>query len=354
MNRQELTSLVKEKARQLGFVLAGVALPGRPPHMDIYRRWIDAGSHATMAYLSDPQSIEKRADPGLILPGCHSILVLGTPYSNPGALNQPMDPSRGRIAAYAWGTDYHLVLPGRMAELVTYIELLTGNPVPNRYYTDTGPVLERDLAMQAGLGWIGKNTCLIAPGHGSYFFISEIFLGIDLEPGVPFAADHCGTCQRCMDACPAGCILPDRTMDANRCLSYLTIENKGSIPLDLRPMLHDHVFGCDICQQVCPWNIRFASQAGDPQFAPASVLVQPVLAEELLLTPAEFNSRFKNSPVKRAKRRGYLRNLAISAGNSGEKQLLPVLNQLLADEEPLLQEAAGWAIEKLQGKAAPG
>lgn len=350
MNSRDLSSLLKEKARQLGFVLAGIALPGRPEHMDTFQNWLQANRHASMAYLADPSAIQKRADPELILPGCRSILVLAAPYANPGPSDQGMDPSRGRVAAYAWGTDYHLILPGRMAELVTYLEELAGHPVPNRYYTDTGPVLERDLAMRAGLGWIGRNTCLISPVRGSYFFLSEIFLGIELQPDEPFRSDHCGSCRRCMDACPTGCILADRTLDAARCLSYLTIENKGSIPLDLRPLLHDHVFGCDICQQVCPWNIRFAPQTGDPQFEPAAAPVRPVLADDLLLTPAEFNLRFKNSPVKRAKRRGYLRNLAISAGNCGSKQLLPVLQQLCSDQEPLLQEAAAWAINRIQDK----
>jgi epoxyqueuosine reductase len=350
---------IKAKARQLGFTLAGITLPQRPKHLDIFQGWLDAGRHASMAYLADERAIERRSDPCLILPECRSILVLGTPYFNPHAHEQRPQPEHGsreagRVAAYAWGDDYHLVLPQRMQALVTFLEELLGQPVPNRWYTDTGPVLERELAMRAGLGWIGKNTCLIAPGKGSYFFLSEIFLGVELLPDEPFSSDQCGACTRCMDACPTSCIRPDRTLDAGRCISFQTIENKVNIPDDLRPLSAEWIFGCDICQMVCPWNIRFAHEVGDPAFAPHPGVPTPLLAQELGLTPEQFNQKFKDSPLKRTKRRGYLRNIAIAVGNSHNLDFLPVLEQVKNDEEPLVREAADWAIRQLRLVGAHG
>ena len=349
MTAGQLALIIKQKARQLGFTLAGITSPVPPAHFDVYLRWLDAGRHAEMAYLSDVRAIERRADPRLILPECRSILVLGTPYSNPKTslpINEPHP--RGQVAAYAWGADYHLVLPERLRELVKFIEEQVGQPIPNRWYTDTGPILERELAMRAGLGWIGKNTCLINLHNGSYFLLAEILLGIDLPPDQPFAADQCGSCTRCIDACPTGCILPDRFLDARRCISYLTIENKAEIPAELRPLTGSWAFGCDICQMVCPWNVRFAPESGDPAFAPRPEAPNPSLAEELKLTPREFNKKFKDSPLKRAKRRGYLRNIAVAAGNSGKTELLPALEQAQKDDEPLVREHAQWAAMRIK------
>jgi epoxyqueuosine reductase len=252
------------------------------------------------------------------------------------------------VAAYAWGEDYHLVLPERLQALVAFIEAQVGQAVPNRWYTDTGPLLERELAQRAGLGWIGKNTCLIHPRQGSYFLLAEILLGLDLPPDPPLATDHCGSCTRCLEACPTGALLPGRRLDARRCISYLTIENKAEIPAELRSQLGEWVFGCDLCQQACPWNQRFAPATGDLAFAPRPGVAAPLLAEDLRLTPEEFNQKFKNSPLKRAKRRGYLRNLAVAAGNSADAQLVPALAQAAADPEALVQAAAQWALEKLK------
>jgi epoxyqueuosine reductase len=231
-----------------------------------------------------------------------------------------------------------------MKELVQFIEEQVGGSVKNRWYTDTGPILERDLAQRAGIGWIGKNTCLIHPKHGSYFLLSEILLDLDLEPDLPFVTDHCGTCTRCIEACPTDCILPDRTIDAARCISYLTIELKDDIPTELRDKLGNWVFGCDVCQMVCPWN-RFAGE-GDPAFEDHNPTHS--LTEELPMTAQEFNRRFKGSPVKRAKRRGYLRNVAVALGNTGDRHALPVLQKSLHDEEPLVREHARWAIQKIK------
>lgn len=348
MTSGQLAQAIKNQARQLGFQLAGLTSPEPPAHLDVYRNWLTAGQHAQMAYLATEAAVERRSDPRQILPECRSILVLGTPYSNPQT-GQPLNlpPARGRVAAYAWGEDYHLVLPERLQALVAFIEAEVGQPVPNRWYTDTGPLLERELAQRAGLGWIGKNTCLIAPRQGSYFLLAEILLGLDLPPDPPLATDHCGSCTRCLEACPTGALLPGRHLDARRCISYLTIENKAEIPVELRAQLGAWVFGCDLCQQACPWNQRFAPAHGDPAFALRPGVVAPVLAEDLALTPAGFNQKFKNSPLKRAKRRGYLRNLAVAAGNSGQVETLSALAQAAADPEPLVQEHARWALDQL-------
>ncbi len=369
-----LAQAVKNEARHLGFALAGVTTPEPPPHWPTFEHWLSMGRHGSMDYLTD----HRRADPRLVLPECRSILALAVRYPDPypagtmsavasgqvpgpAAQNESARPA-GCIAAYAWGHDYHLVLPERLKTLASFIETQVGSPVPHRWYTDTGPLLERDLAQRAGLGWIGKNTCLIHPKIGSYFLLAEILLGIDLESDAPFSADRCGRCTRCITACPTGCILPDRTLDARRCLSYLTIENKNEIPPDLRPQLGNRVFGCDICQQVCPWN-RFANQEHDPAFGvvPASArdnarpgLPNPDLIAELALSPQEFNRKFKDSPVLRSKRRGYLRNIAVALGNSGNPAALPALERAIQDDESLVREHAVWALEQVKNRHAQG
>jgi len=349
MNVGQLALDLKQKACQLGFELAGIVLPEQPAHLDVYLEWLANNRQADMNYLAEPRAVERRAAPRLILPECRSILVLGTPYFNPQTYSIETDqPARGRIAAYAWGDDYHLVLPERMQELVKYLEERVGHAVPNRWYTDTGPVLEKELAMRAGLGWIGKNTCLINPRLGSYFLLSEILLGIDLPPDMPQVSDQCGSCQRCIEACPTGCILSNRTLDAGRCISYQTIENKAGIPDELRSLTGNWIFGCDICQMVCPWNIRFARVRGDASFAPRPGVIHPVLVDELALTAQEYNRKYKDSPVKRAKRRGYLRNVAIAAGNSAKVEVLAALEKARNDDEALVRGGADWAIERIQ------
>jgi epoxyqueuosine reductase len=345
-----LTQAIKAEAHHLGFQLVGVTTLDPPPHLEVYQRWLDAGRHGEMAYLASEAARQRRADPRLVLPECRSILVLGVRYDAPPR-EQQEQPGRGRVAAYAWGDDYHEVLPERLKALVGFIEEQVGHPVPNRCYTDTGPLLERELAQRAGLGWIGKNTCLIHPRQGSYFLLAEVLLALDLEADPPFQTDHCGNCTRCIDACPTGCILPDRTLDATRCISYLTIELKGAVPVALRPVVGEWVFGCDVCQQVCPWNLRFAAPHGDPAFSPRPAVAQPDLLEELRLTPEAFNWKFKNSPVKRAKRRGYLRNVALALGNSGDSQaVVPLTAALANDAEPLVRGHAAWALGQIGGR----
>lgn len=336
----------------------GVTTPEPPPHWKTYQDWLAAGRHGEMTYLSNERARKRRADPREILPECRAILVLVIPYQAPQniELTEPDNPARtlrGKVAAYAWGEDYHEILAGRLRSLAAFIETQTGAPVQQRWYSDTGPLLERDLAQRAGLGWIGKNTCLIHPAQGSYFLLAEILLSIELEPDPPFPHDRCGSCTRCLEACPTACILPDRTIDARRCISYLTIELKGAIPVDLRTQMGDWVFGCDICQQVCPWNQRFAPAPGDPAFSVRPGVLRPDLIAELKLSPEQFNRKFKGNPVKRAKRRGYLRNVAVALGNLGDEAAIPVLVEALDSEpEPLVRGHAAWALGRLGGMAA--
>ena len=350
-----LKQQIAAEARRLGFQHFGVAPPDPPAGFDRYERWLAAGYQAGMNWMATERSRFRRADPRRILPECQSVVVLGMHYHPQPAARKTafkISPSRGKIASYAWGDDYHDILPDRLRALVAFIETQVGHPIPNRWYTDTGPILERELAQRGGLGWIGKNGCLIHPQAGSYFVIAEILLGLDLPADDPFPSDHCGNCTRCIDACPTGCILPDRTVDANRCISYLTIEEKGVIPSDLRPKLGSWVFGCDICQQVCPWNQRFAACAEETRFAPRPGVDQPILQDELALTPQAFNRKFKGSPIKRTKRRGYLRNVAVALGNTGTPADLPALEQALTDPEPLVRAHAAWAIGEIGGEQA--
>jgi epoxyqueuosine reductase len=356
-----LKRTITEQARRLGFILAGFTSPEPPPHFSAFEAWLQAGHHGSMHYLSNQKAIERRSNPLLILPECKSILLLAIPYCNPrfsvsstqnepGIVRSQSIALHGQVAAYAWGEDYHDVLERKLIALVTFIEKQAGQKVAHRYYTDTGPVLERDLAQRAGLGWIGKNTCLINPKYGSYIFLAELLLDLEIESDPPFASDHCGTCTRCIDVCPTQCILPDRTLDANRCISYLTIENKGDIPEALRPFIGTWVFGCDICQMVCPWN-RFSPGEVDASFSPRGNIQSPELIHEISLTSQLFNRKFRRSPIKRAKRRGYLRNIAVALGNGPDPQAIPSLEKATGDAEAIVREHALWALGKvLAGK----
>jgi len=362
-----LKEAIKAEAMRLGFDLIGVTIPDPPSHLAVFQEWLEAGRHGEMSYLATDRNRERRADPRAILPDCRSILVLAMRYPIPEAAGPPAHGLCGRVSCYAWGQDYHDLLAVRLASLVEFIKAQVDQPFTYRWYCDTGPILERELAQRAGLGWIGKNTCLINPRLGSYLFLGEILLGIELEPDSPFVSDQCGSCRRCIEACPTGCILPDRTLDARRCISYLTIELKGPIPTDLRPLLGDWVFGCDICQQVCPWNVRFAvpharaGWAGEPAFAPQASAAQPELVEGLALSPQDFKVRYRSSPLKRARRCGYLRNLAVALGNrlaravrlfphsgvgrSSLRSAIVALRQaLLSDPDSLVRAHAAWAL----------
>jgi len=350
MTKNSITEVIKAEAHRFGFQLVGVTTPDPPAHLDVYTDWLAHGYHAGMGWMGTDRVRERRADPLKILPECQSVLVLGIRYPTiPSASNDDGEKT-GRIASYALGDDYHDVLPLRLRGMVATIEELVGNPVRNRWYTDTGPILERELAQRAGLGWIGKNTCLINQKLGSYFLLAEILLGIELVYDNPVEQDYCGSCTRCLDHCPTACIRPERTIDANRCISYLSIEHTGFIPQELRPSMGTWIFGCDICQQVCPWNRKIANLDVDPALSPRPEILSSDLADDLSLTPQEFNRRFKGNPIKRAKRRGYLRNVAIALGNMGDRNAVPALVRALQDFEPLVRGHAAWALGQIGGE----
>jgi epoxyqueuosine reductase len=342
---------LQAEANHLGFSLFGFTAPVPPPHLAVFENWLSAGRQGEMAYLASEKSRFLRADPRRIMtPPCQSILVLGMRYPRPGPyIPGTGTPGRGLVAAYACGEDYHLVIPPRLAKLTARLEKITGRPLASRSYTDTGAILEHEYAQLAGLGWTAKNTCLISPKQGSYFLLAELLVDLEIEPDPPFIPDRCGTCTRCIQACPTHCILADRTLDAPRCISYQTIENKGVIPLEMRPLMGNLVFGCDICQQVCPWN-HFASAENEPLFDPRPGLPEPLLTEEMHLSQAEFTRKFKNSPIKRARRAGYLRNVAVALGNQQDPAALPDLAWSMENElEGLVRAHAAWAIGEIGG-----
>ena len=345
MDRSELTQKIKVKAIELGFPLVGVTTADPPDHLDFFKDWLDSGYNASMAWIGNERSLERRSDPRMILPECQSILVLACPYPAPRG-----NVKGGNIASYALNQDYHEVLEKRLKNLMETIEEWIGETVPNRWYVDTGPVLEKELAMRAGLGWIGKNTTLINREYGSYFFLSEILLGIKLNTDLPITEPQCGTCTRCLDTCPTGALIEPYTLDANRCISYLTIEHREDIPDELRPRMGDWIFGCDICQIVCPWN-KPGEQTHSilEALQPRLELTNINMIDELKLSQEDFSARFKGSPIKRTKRRGYLRNVAIALGNRGEKDAIPTLETARKEAEPLIRRAAAWAIKQIVG-----
>jgi len=344
MDSNELTQKIKEQAFALGFPLVGVTTADPPKHFDFFLGWLDSGYNASMRWMGTERSRERRSDPCRILPDCQSILVLGCPYPAPKG-----NVKGGNIASYALNQDYHKVIEDRLQILMETIEELVGEAVPNRWYVDTGPVLEREFAMRAGLGWIGKNTSLINREHGSYFFLSEILLGLTLVSDAPITENFCGECTRCLDNCPTGALSEPYTLDANRCISYLTIEHGAEIPRNLRSRMGDWIFGCDICQIVCPWNKPGKQSLSIlDALVPREELLEINLIDELGLDQAEFSTKFKGSPIKRAKRRGYLRNIAIALGNRGEVDAIQALEKALEDEEPLVVEAASWALKNIK------
>lgn len=334
----KLENKIKAEASRLGFVLCGITAPQVPePDILVYKNWLENDRHASMQYLATERAVECRLDIAQLMPDIQSILMVGLAYL-PAAHSEPYS---GQIAGYAQYDDYHETIPPRLQALLAFIQSQTPQPVSARWYTDTGPILERSLAQQAGVGWIGKNSCLISPVAGSYFLLGELMVDIPLQPDTPFNTDHCGSCTRCMQACPTGCILPDRTIDSRRCISYLTIENKAEIPRDLRSKMGNWIFGCDICQQVCPWNHRENNLARPPAYSTN-------LLSEFKLSVQEFNKKFGNTPILRAKRRGYLRNVAVAIGNQQPPGAdVALIDTLLHEPEPLVRMHAAWALAQL-------
>jgi epoxyqueuosine reductase len=295
-----------------------------------------------MAYLA--RGAEKRRDTRLPVPGTVSAVVVAMNYGG-------REPS-GPVARYARGDDYHDVMVERLEQLHARIEALLGRKVRGKAYVDTGPLLERDLARRAGLGWFGKNTNLLNPKLGSFFFLGALLLDLELEPDAPFESDHCGSCTRCIEACPTGAIVEPRVLDATRCLSYTTIELRGEIPEPLREAQGELLYGCDICQDVCPWNVRFSQELSEPSFTPRAAIAgkdaRTIARDILALDDESFRTAYRSSPMKRAKLRGLKRNAAVVLGNVGSDEDIPTLIAATADPEPLVRAHAAWALERIQ------
>jgi epoxyqueuosine reductase len=332
-----LEQRIKAQAFGLGFDLAGIATLGEPDTAAHFDAWLAAGYDGEMAYLA--RGAEKRRDARRPVGGARSAIVVALEYGG-------RTPS-GPIARYARSDDYHDVMVARLRELHRWLESETGASVPGKAYVDTGPILERDLARRAGLGWFGKNTTLINPTRGSHFFLGSLLVAMDLEPDAPFEADRCGTCTRCLEACPTQAIRAPRVLDATRCISYLTIELKGAIPLALREPMGELIYGCDICQDVCPWNERFAAQAAPAALAPRPEIESLDARTALALDDAQFRTRLKGSPMKRTRRRGLARNAAVALGNRRDPGDVPALVTALADEEALVRGHAAWALGQI-------
>ncbi|MCB9420565.1 MAG: tRNA epoxyqueuosine(34) reductase QueG [Ardenticatenaceae bacterium] len=348
-----------QKLKGLGLDLIGVipAAPGR--RLDAYLRWVAAEMYGRMHYLARPDRLERRQDLNVILPGVKTIISVGLNYHTlqlPDSVAN--DLSRGRISNYAWGLDYHDILTPRLQELADWLDSETGSA--SKVYVDTGAILERDHAESAGLGFTGKNTMLIHPQRGSYFFLGEILTTAGLPPSTFRLPPSCGSCHRCLDACPTNAFPESYVLDARRCISYLTIELKGWIPVELRPLMGNWVYGCDICQAVCPFN-RFATPTAEAAFYPAGQkgnssftihhssfdVVAPPLLDLLALDEDAFNERFAGSPIKRIKRARLVRNACVAAGNWGSETAVPSLITLLTDPEPVIRGHAAWALKQI-------
>lgn len=349
--KDELTENLKAKGRSLGFSMIGVipAAPGR--RLDAYVRWLASDYHGEMSWLARSDRIRRRSDLNVILPEVQSIVCVGLDYYLGGlSAEVAADPSRGRISNYAWGVDYHDVMTPRLAELASWLTDNSGGSTTSKVYVDTGAILERDHGESAGLGFTGKNTMLISPRRGSWLFLGELLTTARLQPDtLKQAMPSCGSCHRCLDACPTGAFPAPYVLDARRCISYLTIELKGWIPQEMRPLMGNWIYGCDICQEVCPFN-RFADAAQERAFNAGTLQRSaPLLIELLSLDEDGFAEQFKSSPIKRIKRERLLRNACVAAGNWEDQKAAPVLLGLLADKSPIIRGHAAWALSRIGG-----
>ena len=365
----DLAQAVRQRARDLGFDLVGIAPIGPSPDWDRYRAWIDAGQGGEMGYLA--RHLPLKQDPRRLLPEARSIILVGLNYAQRLDLSLLEDPSRGRISLYALGRDYHKVMRKALIELDGWLAAQSGRNARGRVFVDSAPMLERSWASRAGMGFIGKNACLIHPDLGSYFFLGGVLVPEALTPDpspriLPPSPDPdfrwhfadgrvgtCGGCTRCLDVCPTRALTAPRQLDARLCISYLTIEQRGPIPKALRPKLGNWVFGCDLCQQVCPWN-RQAPPATHPQLQPHPDRIAPPLLDLLALDEVGFLGRFAGSPVMRAKWVGFMRNVCVAAGNWGHPSTTELLEQHLWRSPLLVAEHAAWALARLrEGAGAP-
>ena len=303
---------VKARARELGFDLCGVAPVESFPELSFFREWIDRGYAADMAWL--PRTADRRADIRQVLPGARSVIVTGTLYNTDRPYSAELPPETARISRYAWGDDYHDVLERRLDALLAWMRSATAESFDARVYVDTGPVQERVYAQYAGLGWIGKNTCLINPEIGSWLFLGEIVCTLDLEPDTE-GLEQCGSCTKCLEACPTGALVEPGVLDANRCISYLTIEARGPLPVEHLESIGTHVYGCDICQEVCPYN-RPAPISADPHWQPRPGLDLPRLADLAARADEDLHDLLRRSPMKHSKIEFLRRNLTIALANA--------------------------------------
>ena len=338
---------IKDQARAMGFSLCGIAPAGAFPELRFLREWLDRGYAGEMRYMA--RTADRRADVRNVLPGARSVVALATNYNvdRPYSVEQA-DPGRARISRYAWGADYHAVVGERTAALLDWMHHASPEPFEARPYVDTGPVQERVYAQRAGLGWIGKNSCLINAELGSWLFLSEIICTLPLDTDPP-ALDQCGACTLCLEACPTGAIVEPRAVDATRCLSYLTIELRGAMEEELRPEVGSHVYGCDICQDVCPWNAP-AAVSDDPAWQPHPALDQPRLTDLWRRPDAELRPIVKRSAMSHAGVRSLRRNTAVALGNSGSAAAAEALAEPPAGSRanPLVEAHAAWARERLR------
>jgi epoxyqueuosine reductase len=329
-------------ALDVGFDLVGIARADAPDRLAFFREWVARGHAGEMAWLSS--QVNRRSDLGQAFPWARSVICVGLQYDTAHPYSRSAPADRGWISRYAWGDDYHQVMKALLDRLLERLQAELG-PFGSRTYVDTGPIVERAFAAAAGLGAWGKNTCLLHPQHGSWFFLGEAVTDLFLDPDPP-RPDMCGSCTACLEACPTGALVEPYVLDARRCISYLTIELRGAIPEGLREGMGRHLFGCDLCQDVCPWNRRRRTTGG-PAFEPRPSAFAPDLVELARLGSSAFAERFAKSPVKRTKRRGLLRNVAVALGNLGDPQKRPVLEALESDQDPVVREHASWALARL-------
>ena len=343
--------LVRETARQCQFDLAGVASARPLPEAGYYHHWVEQGMAGEMAYLTDRRA-GMRSDPQSLLPSVRSILCVGKLYNGPEPYSTRLEPGElAWISRYAWGDDYHVLLRNGLKQVAERLSAISAEPFEWKICVDTAPLLERAYARRAGLGWIGKNTCLINQQRGSWFFLGGLLLSLEMEPDV-MPADRCGTCTRCIDACPTRALVPtglpegpSYALDSRLCISYLTIEFRGTVPEPLRATMGNHVFGCDICQDVCPWN-RKAAVALEPVFSPKHFA--PPLEKLARLSEPEFRDIFRESPVMRSKYAGFVRNVAIAMGNTKLGKFRAPLERLAASADATVAEHARWALGQLK------
>jgi epoxyqueuosine reductase len=345
MKSEELKKDLIAYARELEFDSCRIAACAAPGHASEFRTWLGEGAAGEMSYMERGE--EKRCDPQKVLPGARSIVVVALNYwQGESATPKAFGAAEGRIARYAWGKDYHEVISQKLDKIDNFLRRFGGR---QKSYVDTGPILERDHAAQAGIGWHGKSTMLIDTRLGAWFFLGEILTTLELPPDPP-QRDRCGTCERCIKACPTGAITAPHRLDARRCISYLTIELKSSIPVELRPLIGNRIFGCDDCLDACPWN-RFAQASRETAFSARPSTTGMLLRDYLKLNDVEFRGLFRNSPIKRIKRRGLLRNVCVALGNVGGLADLPALKGAASDSDELVAEHAAWAIARIQQRS---